>query len=240
MVMVKRIAEIDMLRGIAIIMMIIYHFLFDLNFFFNAKIPLTTGFYGIFQKIISSLFLLLVGISLYLSNIKPNAPFKKYLKRGVIVFCYGLLISLVTYVILREQYVIFGILHLIGISIILSYLFRKCNNLTLILSFVFIFLGLIIPNINSTSNTFLVLGFHTRDFLSLDYFPIFPWFGVVLLGVSLGNLLYKKAVVNNLNLEFQNNLLLRFLVLLGRNALKIYLLHQVVLFIFFQLIIFLS
>lgn len=238
--MTQRIAEIDILRGIAIIMMIIYHFLFDLNYFFNAKIPLTTGFYGIFQKTTASLFLLLVGISLYLSNTKSKAPFKKYLKRGVIVFCYGLLISLVTYIIFREQYVIFGILHLIGISIILSYPFRKFNNLTLVLSLVFIFLGLLISNINSTSNTLLVLGVHTSDFLSLDYFPIFPWFGVVLLGLSLGNLLYKKAVVAKLNLAFQNNLLLRLLTFLGRNALKIYLLHQVVLYIFFQLIIFLS
>lgn len=238
--MSKRVVEIDLLRGIAIIMMIIYHFLFDLNFFFNAKIPLTTRVFGIFQKATASLFLLLVGISLYLSNIKSNAPLKKYLKRASKIFLFGMIITVVTFFIVPKYYVIFGVLHLISVSILLSYPFRKFGKLNLVFALIFIFLGMIIPKINFSSNSLLVLGFHTRDFFSLDYFPIFPWFGVVLLGIYLGNLLYKKEMATTKNLTPQKNLLLKFLATLGRNALGIYLLHQVVLFSLFQLIIFLS
>ena len=34
-------------------------------------------------------------------------------------------------------------------------------------------------------------GTGSEDFYSLDYVPIFPWFGVVLIGMGLGDLLYR-------------------------------------------------
>lgn len=73
-----RYIELDILRGLAIVMMIIYHFLFDLEYL--GKLPaisLYTGFWKGFQISTAGLFLFLVGVSLTLSY---NKRLKKFLK----------------------------------------------------------------------------------------------------------------------------------------------------------------
>ncbi len=67
MELTNRFWEIDFLRGIAIIMMVSYHFTFDLNFFGIDSINIYSGFLWIFPRIVASMFIFLVGLSLYLS-----------------------------------------------------------------------------------------------------------------------------------------------------------------------------
>jgi len=62
-----RLWEIDFLRGIAVVMMIVFHFFYDLNFFSIYEIDLHSGPFPLFLYPIGTTFLLLVGISLSLS-----------------------------------------------------------------------------------------------------------------------------------------------------------------------------
>ena len=60
--------EIDAARGIAILMMITYHLLYDLSYFGVAAIPVTTGFWRVFALTCACTFVFLVGLSLHISR----------------------------------------------------------------------------------------------------------------------------------------------------------------------------
>ena len=67
----------------------------------------------------------------------------------------------------------------------------------------------------------LPLGIHTPGYYSFDYFPFIPWFGVFLLGATLGRTAYtsrKSLLPWNLPQSFVN--------VAGRHSLLIYILHQ--------------
>ena len=116
-----RYPELDLLRTGAILGMIIYHAAYDLTAFYGWNIDITHGEWKVFERVIAITFLLLVGISFAISysRTKPEQVWTKFLKRGLIVFGCGLLVSLVTYFLDPPTYVRFGILHLIGLSLIL-------------------------------------------------------------------------------------------------------------------------
>ncbi len=222
----------DSLRGTAIVMMIVFHFLYDLNYFAGKSFVLTSGFWLVFARITASIFLLLVGISLTLSfsRAKENKTKKqllgRYLKRGVKIFSWGLLITLITFIFLREGFVIFGILHLIGISIILAYPLLKHKYLNLLLGAVFITAGLFLRNFTFDFKWLLWLGFTPRELYSFDYFPVLPWFGLVLVGIFIGNALYMNSRRGFRIPDLSGFPAVKSLAFLGRRSLLIYLLHE--------------
>ena len=217
--------EIDFFRGIAIMMMIIYHFIFDLNYFNFIKVDMYGGFLNIFQKIIAISFITLVGISLSLAyNIKSK---KDLLIKGLIIFAFGLLITLVTFIFVRESTIYFGILHFIGLSIIISIIFLRFFKINLITGIILIILGNIINKFTLDSSWLLLFGIKYKGFNTLDYFPLFPWFGLILIGIFVGKFLYKD---NSRNFKlFIKPKKLSFIQFLGRKSLIIYLIHQPIL-----------
>ncbi|MEA1924598.1 MAG: heparan-alpha-glucosaminide N-acetyltransferase domain-containing protein, partial [Candidatus Altiarchaeota archaeon] len=118
--------EVDFSRGIAVSGMIAFHLLYDLNFFHAASIDLSTLPWLVLSRGTASVFVFLVGVSLSLSYArlrirgKPQSKTGKYLFRGLRILFYGVIISVVTWFFLGDDLVLFGILHLIGLSIILS------------------------------------------------------------------------------------------------------------------------
>lgn len=228
--MKKRYWEIDFLRGLAILMMVAYHLLWDVNYFYSVGIPLLTGFWKVFQVITASLFLFLVGVSLVVSNVRRQAPFLKYLRRGGIVFFYGLLISLVTRILFPQEFIIFGILHFIGVAIVLSYVFRHARQWNLLFGIGFILGGLFLKQVFVSTNWFLIFGIRSPSFSTLDYFPLFPWFGVVLLGLFFGERFYLKSDRNFLLKDYSKKLFIKQTCFLGKYSLLIYFLHQAILY----------
>lgn len=228
----KRFYEIDTLRGIAIIMMVIYHLSYDLYFLASFPIKINSLQWVIFQRATASLFLLLVGISLTISHSRAKQVFSgkelfvRNLKRGIRIFLWGAIITLFTFVFLSNGVIFFGILHLIGVSIIISYplLGHKYRNLGLGLAV--IALGSYLGNFTFNTPYLLWLGFEPEYFFSFDYFPLLPWFGVVLIGIFLGNLAYPNCKRRFDIPDLSNNLITIILSFLGKHSLKIYLIHQ--------------
>jgi uncharacterized membrane protein len=67
------------------------------------------------------------------------------------------------------------------------------------------------------------------QFTSVDYFPVLPWFGAVLIGVFVGNSLY-PCYVRTFHLRDRSQVpMIRGIDFLGRHSLLIYLVHQPVL-----------
>jgi len=234
----KRFWEIDFMRGLAIIMMILFHLLYDLNYFGKYNLNLHSGFWLYFARATATIFILLVGISLTLSfsrakkmQMAREKLYLKYLKRGLKVFSWGLAITLMTWVFLREGFVVFGVLHLIGFSIILAYPFLKFHFWNLLMGIVFIAFGIYLKNFTFSFPWLMWLGLMPDHFYAVDYFPIFPWFGVILIGVFVGNLAYPDYTrkFNLCELSNSNFSFIRLFCFLGLHSLLIYLIHQPIL-----------
>jgi uncharacterized membrane protein len=216
--------EIDLLRGVAVVMMVFYHLLFDLHYY--SRSSSTPGPWMGYGAVIASIFLLLVGISLTLSRSKGKTHFSHYLKRGLKIFSLGLVITGATWVYPREGFVIFGVLHLIGASILLVYPFLAYRFVNLFLGLVLIVLGLYLQSLTFDFPWVLWLGFVPRGFYALDYFPLLPWFGVVLLGIFVGNSIYKSGIRSYPLTDLSGLWPVEAIAFLGRNSLVIYLIHQ--------------
>jgi uncharacterized membrane protein len=231
----ERFWEIDFLRGIAILMMIAYHLLFDLNYFGFYSTDLYSLPALLFLYPIGTLFLLLVGISLTLSfsrvkNTLTQSQLRmKYLKRGSWIFGLGLLITLVTWVYPHNGFIVFGVLHCIGLSILFAYPFIRSRVPAFILGITCIGIGVFLQVMVTVDFPWLLwLGLVPGRFYALDYFPLLPWFGVVLIGIFIGNSLYQN---NTRTFELKDHsrfIASRALCFLGRYSLIIYLLHQLI------------
>jgi len=238
----ERLWEIDSLRGIAIIMMIIYHIIFDLNYFKIYATDLYSAPILFFLYPIGTMFLLLFGISLTISYSRVQKTLTekqlhlKFLKRGLVVFSLGLIITLVTWIYLKEGFIVFGILHCIGVSIILAYPLIKYRYQNLIIGTILIVLGILLRTIRFDFNWLLWLGFIPSRFYTLDYFPLIPWFGVVLIGIFLGNTFYHDSKRKLKIKDISQNIAIRFMCFLGRHSLIIYLLHQLIIIAIIHLI----
>ena len=233
----ERYQEIDVLRGLAIFGMIVFHFFFDLDFLGIAEREMYAGGWGIFQKAIATTFLLLVGVSLTLSYARAQkhhaipSLFAKYGKRALMVFGCGVLITLVTYLLYPQQYIVFGILHMIGVSILLALAFLSLYWLNLVLGVVLIYLGTIVQQQVVQTKALLWLGFVYPGFTTLDYYPLLPWFGVVLVGLFLGKYFYPRAErrFRSVFAPIPAGWIPKLLSWMGRRSLMIYLVHQPIL-----------
>lgn len=243
---VQRFWEIDFLRGIAIIMMVLYHLLYNLHYFAHFNINVYSGFWMYFARTTATIFIFLVGVSLSISYsrvklfssgaTKEMRLFLKFLRRGLKVFSWGLIITLVTRIFLGKAFIIFGILHLIGISIILAYPFLKLRYWNLLIGVLCIFLGAYLKGFSFDFYWLSWLGFRPAQFYSVDYFPLLPWFGLVLLGIFFGNIFYADYSRKFQLVEFSSLSGVKLLCFLGKHSLLIYLLHQPLMIAVFYLL----
>jgi uncharacterized membrane protein len=225
---VDRFWEVDAARGIAIIMMIVYHCTYDLDTLGGYHIQSTTGYLALFADVTAGLFLFLVGISLAISRTRTSLTgwrlFGKYLARGLRILAYGMVLTII-FLALGMGVVAFGILHLIGFSIILAYPFLSLRLTNLVLGTVIFVAGqyILAQDLYSQSFWLLPFGVVPEGVMMPDYRPLLPWFGVVLIGLFFGNVVYggRPAVP-----EDKAPVLARPLLPLGRNSLFIYLIHQ--------------
>jgi uncharacterized membrane protein len=229
----QRFWEVDAARGVAIAMMVVYHLVYDLDNFGGYGIESTSGFWAYFADATASAFLLLVGISLAISYSRARRTgrglFWKYLRRGLRIFSYGMALTIVFFV-LEMGVVAFGILHLIGVSIILAYPLLRHRLPNLFLGILVFAVGVYmrVEGISSESPWLLPFGVVPENLVMPDYRPLLPWFGVVLLGLFAGNVLYGGAKRPAVVAE-RAPVVARPLLPLGRNSLFIYLIHQPIL-----------
>ena len=224
--------EIDLLRGIAVIMMIVFHVLYDLYFFNIFKIVLYSGFLLWYVYSIGLIFILLVGICLTLSYTKAKKKLTKkevklkFLFRGIKIFVLGLVITFATFLYLPKGFILFGVLHCIGISIILAYPFLQLHIQNLLFGVILISAGLYLKTFTVNFPWLIWLGFTPRQFYTVDYFPLLPWFGVILIGIFIGNKLYSGYKRRFNLIDLSRFRFVRSLCFIGRHSLIIYFLHQ--------------
>ena len=205
---------IDAIRGFTIILMIFFHFSFDLfNFGFIKVDIIHDRFWYLLPRIIVFLFLFAVGMSLSLAH-SQRINWASFQKRLIKIVFFALLISLVTYFLFPENWIYFGTLHAIAFISILSLPFLKKPIFSLAAA-----LGLFLPSIFFDIN----IPWFELPHQSWDYIAPFPWLGASLFGIFAAH-----KGLHLLNLP--SNKLERSLNFLGRHSLFIYLTHQPILF----------
>jgi uncharacterized membrane protein len=229
----ERFWEIDSLRGIAIILMVVSNLVTDLSYFRFSEVDIYSGFWLYFARIVVSMFILLAGVSLTLSysrirDKKQGEIRMKYLARGLKIFGLGMVITLVTWAFIGQDFVLFGVLHLIGFSIIFGQFLLRRGMLSLLLGASFVIAGLILQSFSFGFPWLVWLGLRPEGFYSVDYVPVLPWSGLFLVGMFLGSKLYPEGKRRFRIWNPKSRITAPF-QFLGRNSLMIYFIHQPVL-----------
>jgi uncharacterized membrane protein len=191
-----RLPEVDIARAVALLMMLLYHLLFSIWYFGMAEIEVLTGFWRIFAYTTAALFVMIAGLSLTLSEAAQRGRGRSgkecattIARRGLLLIGWGLVITVVTLIVFPGSPILFGILHLIGTGTILAIPFLRHPRVAFVAGTVAVLLG---PLANAIPGPLWLiwLGPHPADFATLDYVPLLPWFGVLLIGVAFGGLLF--------------------------------------------------
>ncbi len=224
-----RLWEVDAVRGLAVVAMVVSNFLFDLYFFVGLPVS-PQGKAGWLARGTAGTFLVLVGVSLVLSHgRRPAAPLFRLLRRSAGLVGLGMLVSLATWFAAGDQLVIFGILHCIGVSILVARPLVTRPWTATAIGAALLAAGPLVGRLHPATPLLIPLGMAPADFASVDYVPLIPWSGLVLLGIGLGNLLYQRGRRRYRLPDWSDRRLLRGLVVLGRHSLIIYFVHQPVL-----------
>lgn len=129
-----RLEKLDILRGIAILLMVVFHLNFSLVNIFNVEIlNISESLWFYIWKISALLFIFVSWISFFLAEQKyKNKIILKYLKVSAILWIIALLISLSTYIFFPDLYIRFWIIHFFALSFLLMLFFRKFKYFNLI------------------------------------------------------------------------------------------------------------
>lgn len=222
---------LDIARGLAVAAMVIFHLVWDLSHFgyIAHNIPWTPQMRA-FSHAIACSFLFIAGVSLVLAN-RDHLRWGPFWRRFLIIAGAAALVSAGTYLIFPNAFVFFGILHCIAAAslIALPFVFLPAPA-ALIAGAIFFAIPYFVASPAFNADWLQWLGLGTREPMTQDWRPIFPWVGVTLFGVGAALLvpLPQSGVKRNA------------LTFAGRHSLAIYLLHQPLLFGIFSTVAFLT
>lgn len=228
---VKRIYELDVLRGTAVVLMVFFHFGYDLAFFEYASYQTTQDIeWIVFRGLILSIFLMAVGMSSCLAY-KNHINYVKLIKTLVKLILVSVVISIGSYQVFEHSWIYFGVIHFIIVALIISLLFINRPNLSLVLSV--LILGSYWMGYHPFDSLF---NYSVQEwnipYFSVDLVSLSPWFSLVLLGIFV---MHKKMF----GIRIKENKIMNKIAYFGKHSLVIYLVHQPVLFGFFYMIKFL-
>ena len=231
--------DLDVLRGIAVLAMIVFHFTFDLSYF--GLIPPETIYkpgWVAFQQMIAGTFIFVAGVGFDLCH-GQGIKWQNIKKRVLILGSLSALISIATFIIFSQFWIKFGILHCILAASLISTLTVSLSTSRLIVVTAFLvalYLYLDPPVALPSSFDFIIKTIHPH--YSVDYRPILPWLIVFLIGMIASRITSRtdKSIFFNGVPSTKSLILLK---IIGKNSLVIYILHQPFLFCILSIYVFL-
>ena len=227
---------IDAIRGFSLVNMVAYHFCYNIFVIYGLDpkwtfIPLVIAW----ERFICISFILISGVCLHFSN----HPYR----RGIIINLCGFLITAVTLFAMPKQAVWFGVLNLIGCSMMITAALRRFFDrlnpffgagLSLLCFALFYgvpmrYIGFFnlklfdLPDFLYQFKYLAFIGFPDSSFQSSDYFPIIAWIFVYIFGY------FFWRIIKQFGKEAFFKRRVYVLDFLGRHSLIIYMLHQPVL-----------
>lgn len=223
----SRYQALDMARGLAIVAMVVFHVGWDLYYFGFSDIDVTTApGWVVFQKAILSSFLLLAGAGLWLGH-GERIRWRSFWRRWVLIASAALLVTAGTVWMLPEYFVFFGVLHAIALFSLMALpllglpAWAQAGIGAAIVAVSFAFTDPIF-----TERWLAWIGFWPVSPPTSDVVPIFPWFGVVVLGIAAIRIARASGIGRRLLEIRSDEPAVRGLAWMGRWSLVIYLAHQ--------------
>lgn len=224
---------LDALRGLAVVMMMAFHFSFDLNLFGYVFLDFQHDpFLLNWRVLIVSLFVGVAGASLALAC-RNGIRWRSFLRREGILLACALLISAASYAIFPQNWIFFGILHLILVASLLALPFVRAGVPALLTSIAAFALWALFSHPLFDHPWLQWVGLMTHSPTTEDYAPLLPWFGVMLIGVFVGQHISQIPVFRY---PLQQRLWAKPLLWLGRHSLLVYMLHQPLFFTLFWML----
>jgi len=219
----RRIPLVDLLRGLAFVAMVVYHFSWFATDAGLLELPIRSSLGWVaFQKCIAGTFFGLVGVSLHLSGARGRGFWRRM---GKLAGC-ALVVTATSLVLDPRRLVSFGILHCIAVSSLLvrPLLGRSTGDLVG-LGTVLVALGIGVSHPFFDHAALQWTGLSTRLSATFDIQPLLPWLGVVVLGVGAGRWLQRSSLAG----APVDGGPARLLRLAGRHSLLLYMAHVPVL-----------
>jgi len=225
----KRFPGIDALRGLAIVQMIVFHFVYNLNQFGWVQVAVNRDQpWAAWRIAIVTQFMFLVGVSGVLrAAFKPG--WGDFFRRWREVAGAAAIVSFGSWLVFGPRWIQFGILHFIAVALILARLLLPLGLANLALGVVALAFGLSYADPRFDASPANWIGLVTELPSTEDYVPILPWIGVVLLGSGLGSAWQRRGFGLAPALQSVNATPPRLLVLLGSWPLTVYLIHEPIL-----------
>ncbi|MGH8802274.1 MAG: DUF1624 domain-containing protein [Casimicrobiaceae bacterium] len=220
-----RITSLDRARGCAILAMIAYHFCFDLRYFglLHANFEYDPRWLTARALILSS-FLAIAGVSTVLAE-RAHPGSRAWLRHVGLIAAAAVLVSAGSWLMFPRTWIWFGVLHGIALSLVLARPFVMRPRAAALAGIAVIALGLAFHHPAFDNRMLGWLGFMTAKPPTEDYVPLFPWSGVLLLGIAAGHLLVRTRFAALAFLTHAPAMIGR----LGRHSLLVYLAHQPIL-----------
>lgn len=225
----KRNYNLDKWRGFTIISMVLFHLMYNINYYWEIPWYDGTILNKVWQLSIACSFFIISGITSNFLDANRN------IKRGIKTSLIGFVITLITYIAAPDQFILWGVLNGLGASMIITGILKYFTDISPKWALVFLILFVLCYKIprgilynNSIFKNFYdiniyYLGFPSSDFHSSDYFPIIPWTFLYLFGYTFGKYLKNKNFYGKYG---KDNILAK----IGRYAMPIYLAHQIILY----------
>ncbi len=245
----KRYDLIDTLRGISVISMILFHACWIMNHFgllITSEMLFSPSFTA-WERSICIPFIAIAGFSFSFGH--------NHLKTGLLLSGIGATITLATCLLVPDIRIVFGVLTLIGISVLLMIPIDKAIGKKVSESLIYaiiaftIAIGLFlffyninkgflgIPGLIALPRSLYkgyfatFIGFMDPGFYSSDYFSVLPWFFLYAGGYFLNKIIIGR---------WSDSRILRFKIpginVIGRHSLHIYIIHPIVLYLIFYVV----
>ena len=234
--------EIDFVRGVTVVLMIFFHAAFQIEFLFGKNF--LPDFFSFFWFLGPALiggpsFIIIAGLSLYIGASKYNKypSVRPIVKRSGLLFLGGMGITLITYLMDFGGKIYFGILHCLGLCTFISFYFlRFTKYLILVIALLIMALGTylyIADPVQSMGCLFFWLFpcFCSTLDTMLDYYPVIPWVGCMLLGIFLGKCYYPQGIRSfSSPIPQRMAWLARLMLPIGKHSVLIYFIHTPIIY----------
>jgi uncharacterized membrane protein len=222
----QRLPAVDLLRGLAIVQMIAYHFVYDLTYFEWLHIEMTREPEWIaWRNAIVTQFLLVSGLTAGLGD-AAGRPGTRFWHRWRQVAAAAALVSIASAWLFGPRLIWFGVLHFVAVALLLARPLPALGALNLVVGAALVALGASVHDAHFDSPWVSWIGLAAHKPATEDYVPLLPWFGAFTFGIGLAGLWRRRGFALPGSLQQLDSAPARALRWLGRWPLTIYLVHQ--------------